>query len=124
MRKDLSLTSGTNVFLSSAEKKIDRQLVQAFILQAAFPKRRTVKNAFLEGRGLVGRVAAKVRSQGPIVGVDLGEQCLDLWIFVELAGFILQKEVGPHAAARKRLDTFVIFGAIGMRIEVARACVA
>ncbi len=45
-------------------------------------------------------------------------------IGIPLRGLFLQDQVGAHAAARKILDAFVIFGAVGMRIEVTRALVA
>jgi len=58
-----------------------------------------------------------------VIRVDPGQKRLDIWICIELRGFFLENQISAHAATGKILDAFKIFGAISMRIEVARAIV-
>ena len=56
--------------------------------------------------------------------MDLLQQRLDLGVGVELPGFLLQYQVGPHAAPRELPDAFLILGAVRVGVKVARALVA
>src|SRR5215211_1724917 len=50
---------------------------------------------------------------------NLGEQRLDLRIPIPLFSFVFEDEIRSHAAACEFLHTFVILGAICVRIEVS-----
>ena len=95
------------------------KLVEALILQSAAGDGSAVKGLGFECSGFFGGVFAEVGSHRTIISIDLSQQCLDFLIGIELGSLFLQDQIGAHAAARKVLDTFVIFGAVGMGIEVA-----
>src|SRR5690606_30674446 len=59
-----------------------------------------------------------------IVGWDFLQQCLNLWVGVELRCLLLEDQVGAHTAASEVLHALVILGAVCVCIEVAAAIVA
>src|SRR5258708_858777 len=78
-----------------SEQHFDRQLIEPLVAEAAWPS-----------------------------GAELRDQRLNLGVSVPLPGALFQDEVGPHASAGEIADTVVIFGPVGMRVEMARAGVA
>ena len=64
------------------------------------------------------------RSGRTVVGVDLGQQCLNFGVGVEARSLLLQDQVAAHAAARKVLNPCRVLGAIRVRVEVPRAGIA
>ena len=59
-----------------------------------------------------------------MLGMNLLEQSLDFRIGFVLCRFILQDQIGAHAASGKILHTVDIFTAVGVGIEMARAGIA
>ena len=99
----------------------NRQLIEPLVGQAARAQRRPVEGRALRPLGLFRCVLAGEMGQRPIIGVDLGQQRLDLGVGIPARGLLLEDQVGAHAAAREVLDAFVILGAIGVGVEVAAA---
>ncbi len=62
-------------------------------------------------------------NDGALPAVVSLHQRLDLLVGVPAFGALLENQIRAHAAAREVLDPVVVLGAIGVRIEVARAVV-
>src|SRR5579872_6688035 len=59
-----------------------------------------------------------------IARVDLCQERLNVGISVEATRFLLENVVGAHTASGKIPHPLLIFGAIGMSVEVARPIIA
>ena len=74
-----------------------------------------------EGAGAVGAEGAHRCVPSPCAAFTMR---LDLGVGVPARRLLLQDQVRPHAAAGEGLDALVVLGAVGVRVEVARAVVA
>ena len=99
-------------------------MVEAFVGEAAGAQGGAVEGGFFE---LGGGGGGEVGGQGFELGVgdvDFLAERLDFLVGIETLGFVLQDHVGADAAFGEFADAVVIFGAVGVGVEVEGAGVA
>src|SRR5579883_588528 len=104
--------------------KLYGELVEAFIAVAALRYGLYVEGGLFQLLHRIGAVAAAQQLLvGGVAAVDLLEQLLDFGVLLEVLHFGFEHIVGAHAAEGEVPDALLIFGAVGMGIEVVRAVI-
>ena len=111
-------------WLAGAGQDVDCELVEALVGEALFHDR-----VFVEVVGQAAPPNSSLSTQ-PIFGAPFAFELTSFRIDAislsafQRCGFIFEDEIVAHAAAGEIFHAFVVFGAIGMRVEMARAVVA
>src|SRR5262249_28786772 len=122
-RPAFRLKAETTEKLSRAHQHFDRQLIEPLVPKTSRTESHAIERLRLQRLAFLGGVL--LATPVGLVGLrELGEDSLDLRIRVPFLRPLRQQLVGPHAPAGERLHALDVFGAIGVRIEVAAALVA
>src|SRR5579884_520863 len=107
-----------------AHNKLYSELVEAFVAVAALRYGIYVEGGLFQ---LLHRIGAVTSAQqlfvDGVAAVDLFDELLDLGILLEAVDFSFEHVVGAHAAEGEVPDALLIFGAVGVGVEVVRAIV-
>src|SRR5690348_3427611 len=108
--------------LNRSEQQVDRQLVQPFVGKR-FPGECAAIKCMLEQLGSVPSRIIFHLGKTHARRSNLAQYLLNLFVLVPEPGLLFQDEIGPHATTREIFYALVIFGAVGVRIEMARPLV-
>ncbi len=124
IRNSTGLPSGAPYcFLAHAHQQFHGELVEAFVGEAFGADSLAVEFLFFQGGAVFGGEGGGEGLEGAVGYRDLGTELLDFLVGVPAGGFVFEDHVGADAAFGKFADAVVVFGAVGVGVEMERAVV-
>src|SRR2546430_6432827 len=107
--------------LPRTQQQLHRQLVEPLVGVALTADRREIERPGLERARTLGAEGHALAGRPAAPAAELLQERLDFGVVIEALHFLLQDQVGAHAAGGEGPDAVLVLRAVGMAVEVPHA---